>query len=209
MKLYGSFTSPYARKARILVIEKSIECEFIEEIPGDTNARFNRLNPLAKVPVLEISETQALYDSPVIVEYLDALAGEPLIPSRGDARWDVQRLHALADGIMDAVVTRMQEVRRPEQSRMDDVIDKQEQKVANALGSLNQAVRQREFLVGDHLTMADIAVAVALDYVDLRYAHDWRTQFPELAFWLASISSRPSFQETQPPGLDVSGRIRH
>jgi len=209
MKLYGSFTSPYARKARILVKEKSIECEFIEEIPGDTNARFNKLNPLAKVPVLEISETQALYDSPVIIEYLDALAGEPLIPSRGDARWEVQRLHALADGIMDAVVTRMLEVRRPEQSRMDEAIEKQEKKVANALGSLTQAIRNRDYLVGDRFTMADLAIGVALEYVDFRYAHDWRTQFPELAFWLASIGSRPSFQETQPPGMDISGRTHH
>jgi glutathione S-transferase len=209
MKLYGSFTSPYARKARIVVKEKSLDCEFIEELPGHDNERLNRLNPLVKIPVLEIDESRVLYDSPVIVEYLDSLAGKPLIPATGTERWEVQRLHALGDGILDAVVTRMVEARRPEQLRMDEVIEKQEQKVANALVQLNQAVRSREFLVGDHYTMADIATGVALEYIDLRYAHDWRNRFPELAYWLASISARPAFRETLPPGMENSARPRH
>lgn len=209
MKLYGSFTSPYARKARIVVIEKSIDCDFVEEIPGHDNERLNRMNPLVKVPVLEISDSRLLYDSPVIVEYLDSLSGEPLIPPAGDARWEVQRLHALGDGILDAVVTRMIEVRRQEQLRMDEVIDKQEQKVANALTQLNRDVRNREYLVGDTYTLADLAIGVALEYIDLRYTHDWRTRFPELAYWLASISARPAFRETVPPGMDSITRTRH
>lgn len=209
MKLYGSFTSPYVRKARIVVIEKSLDCDFVEEIPGTANTRFSQLNPLAKIPVLEISESHALYDSPVIAEYLDSLSGDALIPGDGDERWEVQRYHALGDGILDAVVARMQENRRPEQLRMDEAIEKQEKKVASALASLNHAVHEREFLVGDRYTMADLAIGVALEYIDLRYAHDWRNQFPELAFWLASISARPAFQQTVPPGMENNSRARH
>lgn len=208
MKLYGSFTSPYVRKARILVLEKSIDCEFVEELTGHDNERLNRLNPLVKIPVLEVDETRVLYDSPVIVEYLDSLDGESLIPG-GQDRWEVQRLHALGDGVLDAVVARMIEARRPEQSRMDEVIEKQEQKVANALASLNRAVRQRDFLVGDSYTLADLAIGVALEYIDFRYAHDWRTQYPELAFWLASISARAPFKQTVPPGMENSARTQH
>lgn len=208
MKLYGSFTSPYARKARILVLEKSIDCEFVEEIPGHDNEHLNQLNPLVKIPVLEISDTQVLYDSPVIVEYLDSRGGEPLIPV-GPERWEVQRLHALGDGILDAVVVRMIETRRPEQLRMDEVIEKQEQKIANALASLNRATRQRDFLVGDSYTLADLAIGVALEYVDFRYAHDWRPQYPELAFWLASISARSPFKQTVPPGMEDASRTQH
>ncbi len=209
MKLYGSFTSPYARKARILVKEKSIDCDFIEERPGEAGTRFSQLNPLGKVPVLEIDESNALYDSPVIVEYLDQLVGEPLIPVAGNVRWEVQRWHALADGIMDAVVARLLELRRPEQTRMDEAIEKQEQKIAAALVSLSAATKNREYLVGDHYSMADLAVGVALEYIDFRYPHDWRNQFPVLAFWLASISVRPSFKETVPPGMENSARPRH
>ena len=209
MKLYGSFTSPYARKCRIVVKEKSLDCEFIEEKPGDADTRFSQLNPLGKVPVLEISNDQALYDSPVIVEYLDQLSGAPLIPAIGQDRWDVQRWHALADGMMDAVVARLIEINRPEQYRMDEAIEKQERKIAAALGSLNRAAHKREFLVGEAYSMADLGIGVALEYIDFRYPHDWRDRFPELAFWLASISVRPAFRETVPPGMENSGRPRH
>jgi len=209
MKLYGSLTSPYTRKARIVVKEKSLDCDFIVEKPGDEGTRFTQLNPLAKIPVLEIDEQTVLFDSPVICEYLDQLAGEPLFPASGEARWQTQRWQALADGVMDAVVMRLQEVLRPEQLRMDEAIEKQEKKIANALTALNSAVRERDFLVGDSITMADLAAGVALEYIDLRYAHDWRNRYPELAFWVASISARPSFRETVPPGLENPARPRH
>lgn len=209
MKLYGSFTSPYARKCRIVVNEKSIECEFVEEKPGDSDTRFSQLNPLGKIPVLEVSPELALYDSPIIVEYLDQLAGEPLIPLSGQARWDVQRWHALADGIIDAVVARMIETNRPEQYRMDEAIEKQERKIAAALTVINRATRDREFILGDTYTMADLSIGVAMEYIDFRYPHDWRDRYPELSFWLASVSVRPAFRKTVPPGMENSGRPRH
>jgi len=209
MKLYGSLTSPYVRKARVLLKEKSIECEFVVEKPGDAGTRFPHLNPLAKVPVLELDDEQALYDSAVICEYLDHLSGGGLIPAVGEARWEVLRWHALADGIIDSVVAIFLENQRPEQSRLDEAIEKQQKKVYSAINMLNREVKNREFLVGNTFTLADLAVGVALEYIDLRYPHDWRSQIPELSFWLASISARPSFQETVPPGLESPIRPRH
>jgi glutathione S-transferase len=209
MKLYGSLTSPYVRKVRIVIAEKSIDCELVVEHPGDADTRFSQLNPLVKIPVLETDGGDALYDSPVIVEYLDQLGGKPLIPASGDAHWQAQRWHALADGVMDAVVARMQELRRPEQMRMDEAVEKQEKKVMLALSCLNEAVNNRNYLVGDSYTVADIAIAVALEYIDFRYPHDWRNRYPKLAYWLASISARPSFIETIPPGMEQNQRPRH
>ncbi|MDX5152218.1 MAG: glutathione S-transferase N-terminal domain-containing protein, partial [Acidiferrobacterales bacterium] len=130
MKLYGSLTSPYVRKARILVKEKSIDCEFVVEKPGDAGTRFPQLNPLAKVPVLELEGEKAMFDSPVICEYLDYKSEGELIPTTGDVRWEVLRWQALADGIIDAVVATYLENLRPEQSRLDEAIEKQQKKVA-------------------------------------------------------------------------------
>lgn len=209
MKLYGSLTSPYVRKVRIVIAEKGIDCELVVEHPGDADTRFSQLNPLVKIPVLETDDGDPVYDSPVIVEYLDQLGGKPLIPVSGDPRWQVQRWHALADGVMDAVVARMQELRRPEQMRMDEAIEKQEKKVMLALGTWNEAVSNRNFLVGDSYTLADIASAVALEYIDFRYPHEWRSRYPKLAYWLASISTRPAFVETMPPGMEQNQRPRH
>jgi len=209
MKLYGSLTSPYVRKVRILVKEKSIDCEFVVEKPGDAGTRFPQLNPLAKVPVLEMENDQAMFDSPVICEFLDCQSEGDFIPTAGEARWEVLRWQALADGIIDAVVAIFLENLRPEQSRMDEAIEKQQKKVANAISMLNGAVKTRDYLVGEEFTMADLAVGVALEYIDFRYPHDWRSQFPELAFWVASISARPSFRETVPPGMENLKRPSH
>lgn len=211
MKLYGSLTSPYVRKVRILLREKKINCEFVVEKPGDPGTRFPQLNPLAKVPVLELDDEQAMFDSPVICEFLDDKSEGQLIPASGEARWEVLRWHALADGIIDCVVSIFLENQRPEQSRLDEAIEKQQKKVANALNMVNSAVKARtgDFLVGNEFTMADLAVGVALEYVDFRYPHDWRNQLPELAFWLASISARPAFRETVPPGMENPTRPRH
>jgi glutathione S-transferase len=198
MKLYGSLTSPYVRKVRVFLREKDIAYEFITEGPSDTAGNVSRLNPLGKIPVLIREDGEALFDSPMIVEYLDSLQGEPLIPSPGEARWQAQRWHALGQGIADAVVTRLTETRRSPERQDPAVIHRQEGKIAAALNFAERHTRGGEFLVENRLTVADIAVSVALGYVDLRYAHDWRNHYPRLAQWLSVFSRRPSFVETMP-----------
>ncbi len=202
MKLYGSLTSPYVRKLRALLKEKAIACEFIVQGAGDPGSLVPKLNPLGKVPVLVRDDGEAIFDSVVIVEYLDGLGDEPLLPAAGDARLFVQRYHALAQGIMDAVVARMLELRRPAGCQDPAVIAKQESKIAAAIDFAAAQKRGPAYLVEDRFTIADLALGIALEYVDFRYPHDWRGPHARLAHWLAGISTRPSFAETQFPGME-------
>jgi len=201
MKLYGSETSPYVRKVRILIQEKNIPCEFIIEGPADAAGHVAALNPLGKVPVLVRDGGDVLFDSPMIAEYLDSLKGEPLLPLGGESRWVIQRWHALAQGIMDAVVARMLEGRKSASQQTPGAIDKQEGKIAAALKYADAAKKGATYLVDDRFSLADIALGVALDYIDLRYPHGWRAQYPRLAQWQAGMAQRASFSETLPPEM--------
>ncbi|MDE2090030.1 MAG: glutathione S-transferase N-terminal domain-containing protein [Gammaproteobacteria bacterium] len=198
MKLYGSLTSPYVRKVRMFLAEKGIAYEFVNEGPSDAAGNVARLNPLGKVPLLVRDDGEVLFDSPMIVEYLDSQKGEPLIPPPGEARWLAQRWHALGQGIMDATVTRLMETRRAPERQEAAVIKKQEAKIAAALAYAASHIGDGEFLVGKGLTVADIALGAALGYLDLRYAHDWRSAHPRVASWFAEFGLRPSYRETAP-----------
>ena len=199
MKLYGSLTSPYVRKVRTVLLVKDMLCELVVCDPHDQRGIVPRYNPLGKVPVLELDDGTTLFDSPVIVEYLDSLKGPALIPASGEPRWRVLRWQALADGVLDAVVLRLLESRRPAGRQSPEVKALQERKVAQALAFAEKADKGKEFLVNKGLTLADLSFAVALGYTDFRYAHDWRTSHPQLAAWFTGISERPWFTETRPP----------
>lgn len=199
MKLYGSETSPYVRKVRVLIHEKNIDCEWVLERPVDPGGRFRELNPLGKIPVLERDDGEVLFDSPVIVEYLDSLSGTRLIPAEGEARWQVQKIHALADGMLDSTVARFLEGFRPAEFQLKEVVDKHARKVHDSLDYAEKLIAGRTNVVGDSLSFADLALAVALEYIDFRYAHDWRSSHPELAGWLLTMSERASFVKTRPP----------
>lgn len=203
MKLYGSLTSPYVRKVRIVLLEKGLPCEFVVQGATDPGSRVPGLNPLGKVPVLERDDGEALFDSPLICEFLDSLKGDPLIPARGEPRWQVLRWQALSQGMLDAVVLRMLELRRLPDKQLPEAVSKQEHKVAQALAYADRGQPGRSYLVGDQLSLADIAMATACDYTDFRYAHDWRKRHPQLAAWHAAISRRPSFRETLPPEMQA------
>lgn len=198
MKLYGSLTSPYVRKVRVFLKEKGIEHEFIIEGPGDAAGNVARLNPFGKVPVVVRDDGEALFESPLIIDYLDSLPGPALIPPAGEARWRVQRWHALGQGIADAVVARLMEIRRRPEHQDPALIHKQEAKVAAALAFAETRVPGSEYLTGNQLTLADIAMGVALAYMDLRYEHAWQATHPRLAAWFAVFARRPAFVETVP-----------
>ena len=202
MKLFGSLTSPYVRKVRIVLAEKKIPCEFIVDSPWEADSKIPHLNPLGKVPVLVLDNGEPLFDSSLIVEYLDSLGGEPLIPAGGDARWDVLRWANLAQGMLDATVVRLLETRRPAAKQDAGVIRRQETKIASALAFADKSARGSAYLVGERFSLADIAFAVALEYLDFRYAHDWRAQYLRLSQWLARMSSRDTFIATVPPGME-------
>lgn len=209
MKLHGTLTSPFVRKLRALAIEKGLSLPFAPvQSALDPNSPAHALNPLAKVPVLETEDAGVLFDSPVIAEYLDALAEPRLIPhAAGPDRWHVLRLCALADGMADAVVARLLETRRPPAQQLPATLAREENRIARALAYLERDVAKAAAspsslprpLVGETLTLADLAVAVAIDYVDYRHPHDWRSAAPTLATWLEGIGERPSLRDTAPP----------
>jgi glutathione S-transferase len=209
MKLYGSLTSPFVRKLRVLIKEKGLPCEFTVADPAAADGPVRRLNPLWQVPVLERDGAEPLYDSPVILEYLDGLAAPALIPAGGEARWQALRAQALADGIMEAVIARLLELRRPPAQRSAEAIAFQEARVAAALAHAATLPRGEAYFGGERFGLADLALGVALEYADFRYPHDWRARHPRLALWLAGIGTRPAFAETCPPGMDRPTQTPH
>ncbi len=204
MKLYGSLTSPYVRKLRVLVQEKGISCEFVVENPHDAGSSIPRLNPLGKVPVLQLDNDEVLFESTLLVDYLDGLAGAPLMPVKGPACVAALRWHALGQGMLDATVARLMEMRRPADKQIAEVIARQEEKIARALQFAEAAAGGGAYLIENRFSVADIALGVALEYLNFRHPHDWRARHPRLAQWLAGIGARPSFLATRPPGMETA-----
>lgn len=198
MKLYISPTSPYARKCRALIIEKSLErqIEVVDCKPLDNPDELHAANPLGKVPALERRRGPALMDSPVICEFIDGLDEEKWIPSRGESRILVMRQQALADGLMDLTIGRRIERSRDDAMQWDFWSGRWETAIARTLKSLDDDRSQFERSVD----LGALSVAVALCYLDLRYGElDWRGQYPELDAFARRWSERASFTGTEPP----------
>ena len=202
MKLYGSPTSPYVRKARVLISEKNLPVEFVHEDPWPEDSPIPSRNPLGKVPALEIDDGSYFFESIVVVNYLDQSDGKPLGPREGAPEyWQGQWWQALGQGILDAAVTRVVESRRPEEKQMAEKREREEGRIVRAIAAGEKAFKGGAFLVGGRYTLADLVMGVALQYVDFRYAHDWRSKAPKLAKWHAGIVARKAFQDTLPPGF--------
>jgi glutathione S-transferase len=199
MKLLYSPTSPYARKARIVALEKGLgeRVEIVSAIPWPDPTPVIGANPLGKVPVLILADGTALYDSPVICEYLDSLVpASPLIPYDGMPRWLVLRRQALCDGILDAAVGMVLESRRPPaeqsasaQARATDAIRRSVEALARELKSADEP-----------FDLAQISSAVAIGYLGFRLKHlDLGTSRPEIQTFWNAIKTRPSVASTEPP----------
>lgn len=201
MKLYGSPTSPYVRKARVLIEEKNIPCEFVIADPWPEDSPIPSRNPLGKVPVLEIGPDSYLFESAFVTHYLDNLDGRPLQPKDAAGYWQSQWWQALGNGIIDAVIARVLETRRPVEKQWLDKLAREESRVHRATEAAENAFKGARYLVGASFTMADLVMGVALQYVDFRYPHDWRSRARKLARWHAGIVGRPSFEKTLPPGF--------
>lgn len=200
MKLIASLTSPFARKVRIVLAEKQIPCELIVDIPWNADTDVPKFNPLGKVPVLMRDGGDTLYDSRVIVEYLEEIKPWPLlVPADGEQRIAVKKWEALADGVSDAAATIFLERRRPAAQQNADWIARQEAKIKNGLATMNTSLAG-PFCLGDAFTLADIAVGSTLGYLDLRFADiGWRDRFPALKALAETLATRPSFLDTLPP----------
>lgn len=201
MKLVGSYTSPYVRKIRVILAERAIAHDFLEESAWTATTTVPRYNPLNKVPALQLDDGSCLYDSRVIAEYLDALSGGTLIPAEPLARARVRCLESLADGLADAGIAAFLE-RKREAARQDPAwIARQMDKVRAAIGALEAGLAGKPHFGGAEPNLADIAAACALFWLEFRMPEvAWRKSHPALGAWAARMESRPSFQGSRPPG---------
>lgn len=203
MKLLGSHGSPYVRKVRVVMAEKKLDYAFVTEDVWAADTTICESNPLGKVPCLVMEGAEALFDSRVIVEYLDTLSPVgKLIPAMGRERAEIKTWEALADGLMDAAILARLEATwtgRTKAQRSQAWIDRQTLKIHAAIKAMSTGLAEKSFCTGIHLTLADIAVGCALGYLDFRFPDiDWRTDNPNLQRLFDKLAQRPSFADTKP-----------
>jgi glutathione S-transferase len=205
MRLIGSLASPYVRKVRVVLAEKKLDYRFIPENVWAADTQIGAANPLGKVPCLVMDGQEAVFDSRVIVEYLDTLSPVgKLIPPSGRQRVEVKTWEALADGLLDAAILARLERTWPGRAageRSAAWIERQMDKVDSALAAMSRGLGDKPWCASSvHLTLADLAVGCALGYLDFRFSQlDWRARHPNLAQLLdGKLMQRPSFTDTMP-----------
>ena len=202
MILIGSLTSPYVRKVRVVAAEKRFELQLELEDVWRADSRIAQLNPLGKVPTLVMEDGGTLFDSRVIVEYLDQLTPvHRLIPEKGRARIEVRCWEALADGLMDAaILARLEVTQRPEEQRSAEWIERQMIKVRAAVQAIARGLGDNEWCCEGKYSLADVATGCALSYLDFRFPGvDWRADNLALSQYADKLFRRQSFIDTQPP----------
>jgi glutathione S-transferase len=201
MKLIGSVTSPYVRKVRVVMAEKKLDYSFELENVWTAETKIHHSNPLGKVPCLVMEDGSSMYDSRVIAEYLDTLTPVcKLLPPNGRDRADVKVWEALADGVLDAaVLVRLEKTLRPAEQQSLPWIERQMGKVQAGLHVMSENLGEQPFCMGNHYTLADVAVGCALDWLTFRFPEiGWRSDYPNLARLFDKLSERASFKDTVP-----------
>jgi glutathione S-transferase len=201
MKLIGSTASPFVRKVRVVMAEKKLDYDLELENVWTAETKIHLSNPLGKVPCLIMEDGSSMYDSRVIVEYIDTLTPVcKLLPPNGRDRSDIKVWEALADGVLDAaVLVRLETTLRPEEQQSAAWIDRQMGKVHAGLAVLSANLGESPFCKGNHYTLADVAVGCALGWIAFRFPEiDWRGDYPNLAKLFDKLSERQSFKDTVP-----------
>lgn len=203
MKLIGSLASPYVRKVRVVMAEKKLDYQFVVEDVWSAGTAIGAANPLGKVPCLVMEGGEAVFDSRVIVEYLDTLSPVgKLIPPSGRERAEVKTWEALADGILDAgVAARLENTwpGRTDAERSKAWVDRQMAKIDASLVAISQGLGDKPYCSGIHLSLSDIAVGCALGWLEFRFPQiDWRARHPNLVRLQDKLSLRQSFIDTRP-----------
>ncbi len=203
MKLIGAVTSPYARKVRIVMSEKRLDFQFVAEDVWSATSTISESNPLGKVPCLVMEGGEALFDSRVIVEYIDTLSPVgKLIPSMGRERAEVKTWEALADGVLDAAILARLEATwagRTAEQRSAAWIDRQMGKITTSLKAISHGLGEKAYCAGVHFSLADIAVGCVLGYLDFRFPQiSWRADYPNLVKLDDKLALRQSFIDTKP-----------
>ena len=200
MKLIASLTSPFARKTRIVLAEKRIDYDLTVDVPWNADTQVPEYNPLGKIPVLVMDDGSTLYDSRVIVEYVDTLSPvSRLIPDGNREKIQVKRWEALADGVCEAAATIFLEKKRAESNQSADWIKRHESKIRRGLEAMSLELAEKNWCHGEFYSLADIAVGCALGYLDLRFAQiDWRNTHPNLEKLADKLAQRQAFKDTIP-----------
>ena len=200
MKLVTSLTSPFGRKARIVLQEKKIPFQLQVENPWLPDTAVSSFNPLGKVPVLVLDDGVSVFDSRVIVEYLDHVSPVGhLIPSEPKSRMGVRGIEALADGVTDAAVLVFLEKKRVPEQQNSEWVALQEKTLLRGLEALSEALGEKPWYLGNSMTLADIACGCMLGYLDFRFSQiDWRSAHPNLDKLAAKLAARTSFMESVP-----------
>ena len=200
MKLIGSLTSPYVRKVRVVLAEKKIDYEFVIDSPWTPGSNVPNINPLGKIPVLELDDETILFDSRVISEYLDNVApNNKLMPAPNRERTEVKRWEALADGICDAAGLAFLEGKRPADKQDPEWIARQISKIIRSLEYMSAELGDKPSCMGTHLTLADIATGCALGYLAFRFPEiDWAVKHTNLARLYDKLMQRQAFIDTVP-----------
>lgn len=199
MQLLGTPGSPFVRKVRILLLEKGIPHEYVIERPSGPGSRVPQFNPLGKIPVLVRDDGRGLYDSSVIVDYVEGLKAEPkFIPDAFEDRIEVKRWEALGDGVAEATVQIHHEYRKPKEKWGDAAFfEKHRKKIDRGLATMERDLGEREFCHGTQLSLADIGAGYALGYLDYALPDiDWRKDHPNLKRLDARLMQRASFAGT-------------
>lgn len=202
MKLIGSLTSPYARKARVVLAEKKIDYDFVLDSPWTPESNVPNVNPLGKIPVLVLDDETVLFDSRVIVEYLDNVTpNNKLMPAPNRERTEVKRWEALGDGVCDAAALIFLERKRPAKQQSADWIARQEDKIKRSLDFMAVQLGENSWCMGTHFSLADISAGCALGYLAFRFPEiDWRDKHANLARLYDKLMQRATFAETVPQG---------
>ncbi len=203
MKLIGSLTSPYVRKVRVVMAEKKLDYQLLLEDVWARDTHIAESNPLGKVPCLVMEAGEAIFDSRVIVEYLDTLSPVgKLIPAQSRERVEVKTWEALADGVSDAgILARMEAVwtERSDAQRSQAWIDRQMGKVDASLKAMARGLAEKPYCSGIHFSLSDISVGCALGWLDFRFPElAWRNHHPNLAKLQDKLMQRQSFIDTKP-----------
>lgn len=201
MQLIGSLASPYVRKVRIVLSEKKIDYKLTLDDVWSAETKILASNPLGKIPCLVMEDGGAIFDSRVIVEYLDGMTPvHKLIPASGRARIEVKTWEALADGMTDAaILIRTELTQRPENERSQKWMDRQMVKVEGAMETMSKGLSDKAWCCEGKYTLADVTVGCALEWFEYRFSHiDWRSKHINLARHLDKLKLRPSFAETAP-----------
>jgi glutathione S-transferase len=200
MKLIGSTTSPYVRKVRIVLAEKKIECDFELNNPWADDTRVPDYNPLGKVPALVLEDGRCLYDSRVIVEFLDNVSPvNKLIPASNRERSEVRRWEALADGVLDAGIAARLENARPDGEKSPAWVKRQMGKIASGLAAMDRDLGDKPWCTGNDYTLADIAVGACLGWLEFRFGPmGLREEHSNLGRLLDKLAGMPSYTDTTP-----------